>query len=86
MDKVQTLPTIDDVCATRDLQFVARQLPLFSGNGTENLACGQCGRLIAANVSVNALYKNLEGHERVVVTCVCGAQNLLLTERRNGRR
>ena len=83
---VQALTIIEDPVVTRDRVFVARQLPLFSGNGDENLACGKCGELVARNVAVSTLYSNLNGHERVIVTCTCGAHNLLLTERRSSPR
>lgn len=86
MTGTSSLPIIDNPSVTRDRIFVARQLPLFSGNGDENLACGNCGEIIARQVIVNSLYRNLEGSERVVVTCVCRAHNLLLTERRNTPR
>jgi hypothetical protein len=57
-----------------------------SALGSESLACARCGELIARAVDVFMLYQNLQGAERLIVTRTCGANNLLVAERRSKPR
>jgi hypothetical protein len=87
MATVTKLPLVDSFSVERERLIVARNLPVFSsGLGSESLACGRCEQLIARNVDVALLYQNLEGAERLIVTCTCGANNLMVTERRSKPR
>lgn len=87
MATVTKLELVDSFSLERERHIVARQLPVFSSSlGSESLACGRCEQLIAECVEVAALYQNLQGAERLIVTCTCGANNLLVTERRSRPR
>ena len=81
------LELVEEVSAERDRLMVARRLPLFSSAlGTDDLACGRCGAVIASGVDAETLYGNLQGASRLIVDCVCGAHNLLVAERRKAPR
>lgn len=80
---VVPLRTVDIFSLENDRRFVANALPLFGSSlGTESLACGRCGGIIARTVDTATLYGNLQGAQRVIVTCTCGAHNVLVEERR----
>ena len=87
MPRTAKLKLVEGFSTERERVIVAKQLPVFSSSlGSESLACGKCGALIARNVDASILYQNLEGAERLIVTCTCGAYNLLATERRSRPR
>lgn len=87
MAQGRKLELIDEVSAERDRVMVARRLPLFSSAlGTDDLACGRCGGIIASGVDAETLYSNLQGASRLIVDCTCGAHNLLVAERRKAPR
>jgi hypothetical protein len=84
MSNVKTLELVDTFSLERERVIVAKRLPVFSSFlGSESFACGRCGELIAKNVDAAVLFQNLEGAERLIVTCVCQGNNLLVEERRS---
>ena len=87
MTIITKLELVESFSVERERLIVARELPVFSSSlGSESLACGRCEQLIAECIEVATLYNNLEGAERLIVTCTCGANNLLATERRSRPR
>ena len=61
----------------RDALIIPRTLPAFSGNGIEDLVCGQCSDVIGMGVTLRVARREHPEGDRLVVRCTCGALNLL---------
>lgn len=64
-----------------DTTLEAKTLPLFSGQGDENLACGMCNKVIARGVSTKDVHDRFVTDNRLIVRCVCGAHNFIPSQK-----
>ena len=53
------------------------QLPAFTGNEDEDLACGMCNGVIAKGVSTKTLHQNFAAPVQLMVKCTCGTLNIV---------
>lgn len=64
--------------SARDAVLLARTLPAFSGDESEDLICGRCGQTIAAGVSARTLRRSHPEGNRLIVRCACKAYNVVV--------
>ena len=60
-----------------DSVVTAKTLPGLTGNGTSNLNCGGCGKVIAQGLSPEVIGRSFQTPRRLLLACVCGAHNLI---------
>lgn len=68
------LPVTDDIegCA---ILVPADGNSLLKGNDDENLACGECKKVLARGVSTRTLYDKFVVDKALLIKCPCGAHN-----------
>jgi hypothetical protein len=57
--------------------IIANSVPVFSGDGNEDLLCGFCSRIVCAGASMTEVWHHFGGIQNLVLTCVCRAKNVL---------
>ena len=74
---VTTLMALVSDIGRHDTVLLPRALPIAAGSEPEDLACGKCGKVIAARSSRQSLRRDHPAGDRLVVRCTCRALNLL---------
>lgn len=78
-------PTTLELAGSRagdDAVVTAQGLPALEGNGSEDLLCGQCGQVVARNLTRAAVAAAFKTSRRLLLECTCGGLNVI----QNGER
>lgn len=72
----RTFETVADA-SERDGIILAESMPALTGNGPDDLLCGGCGEVLAAKLTPEAIASAFRTDKRLILRCVCGADNLV---------
>jgi hypothetical protein len=69
------LPVIQST-TQNDWIYIAKTLPVFTGDEADTLLCGRCTAVIGESITVQQVRERHPNGARVVVKCICMALNL----------